>query len=105
MRRKRKFLKNRARKIPDLQSVLSNFIKDNHLENVMDFVEIKKNWSNLVGVRLSPHCEPKEIKHQILYIKARGSVWRNEIFFLKNDIVKRINEFFKRRMIIKIMII
>lgn len=105
MRKKRNFLKNRARAIPDLESVIKSFISENHLESVMDFVKISKNWSQLVGERLAPFCEPKEIKNKILYIKTKSSVWRNEVFFLRSDIVIRINDFFGKLMVVKIMII
>jgi hypothetical protein len=52
-----------------------------------------KQWKDIVGERIAEHSRPLYIAENHLFVKTDGSVWSQEISFLKNEILKNINDF------------
>ena len=48
-------------------------------------------WDQVVGEKIAQEAQPKSIKNGILKVKVRNAVWRQELTFMKDDIVKRLN--------------
>ena len=105
MKKKRKKTYIKARKIPDLKSILSAYIKDNKLDKVLDNVKVLNSWNEIVGERISAVSEPVKFSNNILYVKIKNSAWRNEMFMLEKDIIMRINEYCGKFMVKKILFI
>ncbi len=48
-------------------------------------------WSSVVGKAISAKTEPKTIKDGILRVEVSDSTWRQELIYLKSDIIEKLN--------------
>ena len=55
-------------------------------------VEIIKKWPDIVGERISKVTECTDVRDGVLYVRVFSSSWRNEISFLKKEIIDRIKK-------------
>lgn len=49
-------------------------------------------WNDVVGPRIGEQTEPKRLSGDVLFVEVRSDVWRNELFYHKQDILRRLNE-------------
>ena len=79
--------------------ILRRILKQSGHEHVY-FVGILKNrWEEIVGEFLSQSTLPDRINNNILYIQCFNAAIKQEIFFLKEKIVKKINSFFNENIV------
>jgi len=52
--------------------------------------EVIKKWSIIVGERIAQVTECTEIRDGIIYIKVSSASWRQELSFLKKEIIEKI---------------
>ena len=48
-------------------------------------------WDVSVGKEVSRHTEPQKITDGILFVKVKDAVWRNELTYLKHEIMQKLN--------------
>lgn len=53
---------------------------------------INSQWEEIVGDRIASHTRPDTISYRILTVYVDSSVWMQQLIFLKDNIVKKINE-------------
>ncbi len=54
--------------------------------------EIKQQWPSLVGERIAEVSECTEMRDDVLYVRVSAASWRQELSFLKKEILKKIKE-------------
>ena len=52
--------------------------------------EIIKNWPDIVGDRLAKVSECADVRGGVVYVRVFSSSWRNEVSFLKKEILDKI---------------
>ena len=75
-----------------MQDVLKSFISHNKLQGVIDKVEVKEVWFNLMGNGVANYTEEVELRKETLYVKLTSAVLREELMFGREKIIKMINE-------------
>ena len=50
------------------------------------------HWDLAVGKEISERTEPYKIVRGILFVKVKDPVWRNELLFFKEEIIKKLND-------------
>ena len=48
-------------------------------------------WEEAVGDKIAKHTRPIKIQGSKLFVEVSGSSWRNELNFLKTDIIRKLN--------------
>ena len=48
-------------------------------------------WDAAVGKEIAGHTDPKKVSKGIMFVKVDDHVWRNELTYLKHDIIEKIN--------------
>ncbi len=54
--------------------------------------EIKREWPSLVGEKIAEVSECTEMRGGVLYVRVSVASWRQELSFLKKEILKKIKE-------------
>lgn len=54
--------------------------------------EIIKKWPDVVGERISKVTECTDVRGGVVYVRVFSSSWRNEISFLKKEILDKIKK-------------
>ncbi len=49
-------------------------------------------WAEIVGNRISEVSEAEKIENGVLFVKVSSPVWRNELVFMKSNLISSVNE-------------
>ena len=73
--------------------ILNRNLKSLGLEKKIKGQRIISFWKDVVGEPIASHTEPFKIEDFKLYIKVESACWRTELFFMKDKIIKQINQY------------
>lgn len=59
-------------------------------KKIMEHTAISK-WSQIVGERISKETQPLGVRGGKLFLWVENSSWRNELTFMKKEIINRLN--------------
>lgn len=81
--------KKHPQKLGDvMQSVLS---ERGYLTSCFE-VDVMQKWHAIVGEKISAVTECSEVREGIIYIRVSSASWRQELSFLKKEIIEKIKE-------------
>ncbi len=49
-------------------------------------------WDEIVGNSITNVTTPKKIENDVLIVEVNSPVWRNELMFLKQNILQKLNQ-------------
>lgn len=75
-----------------LSEVLKEFIKENRLDRKLKEIDIVEGWENLLGKTIAHYTRNIYIRNQVLYVDISSAVVKNELFMMRDEICRRINE-------------
>lgn len=75
-----------------LAQALGQLIKDLGIESEILHNQAVQLWPEVVGKRIANISHAKKIDGKILFVKVQNDSWRNELVFLKKDIIERLNK-------------
>lgn len=61
------------------------------MDTDLDLHRLRNTWVDLVGDRLGGRTWPERLRDGVLTVNVANSAWKNELTFLRVDLVKRIN--------------
>lgn len=70
---------------------LGRFTRNAH---TFDFIHLVKNWEQIVGTMLSQNTIPLKIKNHNLFILTKHAVFSQELSFMDQMIIKKIEDLF-----------
>ena len=92
MRRRR----THTAKIERLGDILGNVLKKRKLSLNLsldpEFKRLTAAWNNVVGDRIVAHTRPEKLQRDTLFVSVSDSVWMQQLHFLKQDILGKINQ-------------
>lgn len=60
---------------------------------------LKNRWNGIVGDFVAKNSRPDRISNETLYIQCFNSAFKQELFFLKNRIIKNVNKALSKNLI------
>ena len=60
---------------------------------------IEKNWTNLVGQEAGKHSRPHRVDHEVLFVNVDSSVWNQELFMTRRNLIQKINGNFSQAIV------
>jgi len=75
-----------------LSDVLKEYIKSNHIERKLKEVDVVQSWENLLGKTIAKYTRNIYIRNKVLYVEISSSVVKNELFMMREEICRKINE-------------
>ncbi len=78
---------------------LKNFLKNSGLEKIIDQQNIIELWGDVVGENISKNAKAKSIEYGVLKVETVSSTWRQELYLQKNEIINKLNERIKKKII------
>ncbi|MBS1515108.1 MAG: DUF721 domain-containing protein [Bacteroidetes bacterium] len=89
----------RGNRIINLKNDLDEFMEYIGLSEKMQDLKILKVWNECVGDTISKFSKPVEIKKNKLYVSVENAVWRYELSARKTEILERVNQILKNKII------
>lgn len=88
-----------------LQQILQTIIKNQKLDEVLERNELIEKFEEVVGNQIAKQVKVKNFEKGILKIEVESSVWKNEIFLLRERIIEKINQSFGKTIVKQIVIL
>jgi predicted nucleic acid-binding Zn ribbon protein len=82
----------RRSKTISLAEAMKDYIREMHLEDKLQEVNLINSWEEVVGKAISSRTSKVYVKDHILYVYLNSSVARNELLMLKEALKEKLNE-------------
>ena len=82
------------RRMEQVGDVLRGFLRRANLEKKVSRWQVVLAWPRIVGGEIAAHSEALELRGQTLWVEVPSSSWRQNILFLKPQILKAIRQEF-----------
>lgn len=83
---------NKKRQPKKLGLIIESILSDRgYLVNCLE-AEVIQKWQSIVGERIAGVTECNDVNDGIVYVKVSSSAWRQEISYLKGEIIHKIRE-------------
>lgn len=89
-----RFREKRQGKTISINSALSMIFREFGLDDSMVIGKVRSGWRDLAGELLAVHSIPDRIYKNILFVSVDHPVYSNELAFMKDIIIKKINDEF-----------
>ncbi len=75
-----------------LSDILKEYVKEVRIEHKLKEVDVVQSWENLLGKTIAHYTRNIYIRKKILFVEINSSVVRNELFMMREEIKRKINE-------------
>ena len=76
-----------------LGEVMREYIKENRIiEQKLKEVDVVQSWENLLGKTIASYTRNIYIRKKVLFVEISSSVVKNELFMMREEIKRKINE-------------
>jgi len=70
---------------------LQDLLKNLGISKTIQNYDVITKWPEFVGERVAEVSQAVKVERQILYVKVQTSAWRNELAFMKEKIIAKID--------------
>jgi len=95
-------LKKEMTKLETIGSILQASLRKLGLQSGIKEHAIWDAWDGIVGDRIARFSQPESIKNGLLVIKVSDPVWMQQLQFMKDIIMAKVNEYFKESLVKRI---
>jgi len=75
-----------------LKQLVNKMLRSYGLGDRLDEMSLVKSWEELVGKMIARHTDEIYFNKGTLYVKLDSSTLRQELSYVKSDLVQRLNE-------------
>ena len=75
-----------------LSEVIREFVKGSSIERKLKETDVIQSWEELLGKTVAGYTKNLSINNKVLYVEITSSVVKNELFLMREEIRKKINE-------------
>lgn len=75
-----------------INNILFEYLSKRGYSSSIKEYDVISNWKDIVGKNISSVSNCLYVDNKILYVSVTSSSWRQEIIFLKKDILKKIRD-------------
>ncbi len=76
----------------NISDVIKEYIKEMRIDTRIKEIKATHLWDDVVGKTIARKTDNLYIKNKILYVKVNSSIVKNELFMIKDGIIKAINK-------------
>ena len=91
--------------LQSIGSVIGQFLKENRLDKKIDSSSIHSHWKLIAGEMVANHTKRIFLKDSTLFLEVDSPELKNELHFLKDQLIKNINQFLKKELIHQLVLI
>ncbi len=82
----------RRSNIQPLGEILKAFVKESNIEKKLKEVDIVNSWEDLLGKTIAHYTRNVVLKNSVLYVEIKSPVVKNELFMMREEIRRKLNE-------------
>ena len=81
----------RTQNTQSLKKIIIRLIKEEGLEEGLRHTRLYTLWDELLGVTVAKNTRKKYIEGRTLFVYLNSSIVRNQLFMMRQDIIKQLN--------------
>jgi len=85
-----------------IKSIISDVLKKYSHAKQSNIFQISENWESAVGTTIANDSRPWKINGNTLEVHVSGPSWLQQLNYMKNDIINKLNEHLGQQVINKI---
>jgi hypothetical protein len=82
-----------------LGDAISQIFREEKLDEKYSIFAIRNGWEGIVGKTVAKHTTQINYLQGLLYVSIDSAVVRNELSYVKDDIVQKVNKFVGKRLV------
>ena len=86
-----------------IKDVLREFVKDSQIEHKLKEVDVVQSWEGLLGKAIASYTKKVVLRNKTLFVEISSSVVKNELFMMREEICRKLNEKAGEEMVEKII--
>lgn len=86
-----------------LSDVLREYVKGTSIERKLKEVDVVQSWEELLGKTIAHYTKNVTLRGKILFVEITSSVVKNELFMMREEICRKLNEKAGEEMVEKII--
>ena len=86
-----------------LKEVLRDYVKGTNIERKLKEVDLVQSWEEMLGKTIAHYTKKVTLKNKILFVEISSSVVKNELFMMREEICRKLNERAGEEMVEKII--
>jgi predicted nucleic acid-binding Zn ribbon protein len=75
-----------------LSDILRDYIKVNQIGRKLKEVDIVQSWEELLGKTIAYYTRNVSLRNKILFVEISSPVVKNELFMMREEIKRKLNE-------------
>jgi len=91
--------------LQSIGSAINKFLKENRLEKKIDISSLHINWKTIAGDMIANHTKRIFLKDTTLFLEVDSAELKNELHFLKDQLIQNVNHFLKKDLIKQLVLI
>jgi hypothetical protein len=93
----------RADRAQPVRQIVSQVLKDLHLDRRRGDAEVLKAWNDLIDPNITAHAQPINLHQGTLFIAVDNSTWLSEIVrYRRKEILDRLQKCFGKDLVVKL---
>ena len=82
-----------------ISNVFSRLFRELGIDKAIEQNQAVVQWSDIVGERIAQVSEAVKIEKGTLFIRVDSPVWRNELSFMKENLIENMNKALKKNIV------
>lgn len=95
-------MQKRPRSVGD---VLGELLQQYGLADRLREFDAVNCWAEIAGEQIASHTTARDVRDGALIVEVTSSAWRNQLFYLKAELIEQINKKIGKKVIHDIMLI
>ena len=91
--------------LQSIGSAINQFLKENRLEKKIDISNLHVNWKTVAGDMIANHTKRIFLKDSTLFLEVDSAELKNELHFLKDQLIQNVNYFLKKELVKQLVLI
>ena len=87
-----------------LGSVIKEFLKEKKFDGKLSELDVINSWEKIIGKGVARATTSITIKEGTLFLQLRSSVVRQELFMMRQDIIRAVNDYAGRQIVTSIVL-
>ncbi len=91
--------------LSSLGAAIDLFLKTNRLDKKIDSSSLTVNWKEIAGEMIAKHTTRLFLKDHTLFIAVDSAALKNELHFLKSQLIQNVNRYLKKELIKELVVL
>jgi predicted nucleic acid-binding Zn ribbon protein len=85
--------------------VLAELLQQYGLADRLKEFDAVNCWAEIAGEQIASHTKAREVRDGALVVEVSSSAWRNQLFYLKAELIEQINKKIGKKVIHDILLV